>query len=245
MNTLFYSQGGLTNFGASAPESFSKAFWFNADTEGWAATQGDAAMDMGWQIRNRISSPRTSPHITTLKGKLRTSAFYGAPQVDSYWEWVGTWEDLGQTPGSSVFTVAASYLFRYEMKSTHHASGAARNGAGFLGNDTGSGPFELRTGDGATLIATLSAFTPCEIDRPDSGVYWAGWPSGADQSVSLTPPSWKSVVGTSQSVDTPYQPSDTAIMLRMTVTTPRVEDAGGTAHAHVRMLHNGIIVNGN
>lgn len=243
MNSMFFSQNAPPPI--TGGTGATREFWFNTNTDGFTSTPGNGDIDMAWRKprRRQPPHPRDLDPIATLIGTLRTTAKHDAAAGTSTWEWIGTWEDLGQPAGVPVTVVNGAYQFRVDMRARHSSS--VRNGAGFAESEVQSGPFEVFTGDGHTLIATLSSAHDTH-DRPDGLGYWNTYPTGsAGDAVSLAPPSWVQIVGSDQSVDSSYQASDTSIMLRLSIQTPAVVNVGDLNQSFIRMVHNGVVINMN
>jgi hypothetical protein len=114
-----------------------KRFRFSSDTESWSFTTtsgADGSRDAGSDSPNdgtggAIQSRRT--------GRNNTSA-------GNYWEWSGTWEDLG-VPANSTITGVNGH---YDWRCSEYVTGTGVNQ---------SGPFELRDSSGTTVRHTFSA----------------------------------------------------------------------------------------
>lgn len=74
----------------------------------------------------------------------------GGPQGVAFWEWTGTWEDLGVAAGSTVTNVTLTSV-------------DVRNVSGGMGSGSDMGPFEIRDGTGA-LMVTLKNSYPSGFD---------------------------------------------------------------------------------
>lgn len=104
------------------------SFGFNVDTEGYVGTAGTSATLTRDATNGRLQ--------TRVAGRSKTG--------DSYWEWTGTWEQLGVPAGSVVTNVAIAGA---TVGCTEYTT---------AGSGNQSGPYELYTGAGA-LIGQLFA----------------------------------------------------------------------------------------
>lgn len=105
-----------------------KTFDFTADVEDWAPTEGGA---------------NTSATHNNSDGCLQMHYVGSGAAEESYWEWQGTWEDLGVPAGEIVTHVTADYDWRCTIAIPSDAVSR-------------TGPLELRDAAG-NLQATLSA----------------------------------------------------------------------------------------
>lgn len=107
-----------------------KTFAFLSNAESFVATAGPAST-LSWD--GTTGNPAGSL-------KARTA---GRNKIDSnYWEWTGTWEQLGVPTGSVVTGI--------QLSSTSTRCSEYNVGAG-----SSIGPYELRNGDGTVLRGTL------------------------------------------------------------------------------------------
>lgn len=207
-----------------------KAFHFSIDAEGWTPTAGDAQISMAhypWHGKTGRVTDRRNHFIAdpmlTMGGCLKTTAKRNAPSTENYWQWSGTWEDLGVTPGATVTAVQADHLWRVHLKGgTPRASSNATWGV----NEVGSGPFELRD-SGGTLLDTFSArsYAPAR-----SGGDPRNYPVSIDNHVpaNFIPSGWQHRVGSNVSVPAPQQPSNSTIKLRLRSLLPLTIDGYDT-----------------
>lgn len=141
-------------------------FNFLSSSEGFTATTGastTAAFD------SATGNPAGSVY-TQITGRNNNSS--------NYWEWTGTFENLGVPAGSVVTGIQLTGAFnRCTIYNT--------------GQQSTSGPYELRDSTGSTLLATL----------------WGG------RNFSAVDPNWVSVSGLNQSLSN--LPSNTTIKIRL------------------------------
>ena len=102
-----------------------KTFSFAADAESWVATPGTSVV-MQWQSGD--GSPSNGCLESRVLGKNINAG-------QSYWEWVGTWEDLGVPASSLITEVGTGADNDYNWACTEFTTGFA------IGNHTGQ--FEL------------------------------------------------------------------------------------------------------
>lgn len=112
-----------------------KTFSFAADEEAWVPTDGPATT-ASWQSGD--GSPASGCIQFRIAGKNKSDT--------PYYEWTGTWEDLGVTAGDTVSEVGTSPDNDYNWKCSEYNVGAASE----------TGAFEIRD-SGGTLIGTFSA----------------------------------------------------------------------------------------
>lgn len=110
-----------------------KTFSFASNAESFAGTAA-SNVTMAWD--GTTGNPSGS-----LKAR-RTGK--NLAKASSYWEWTGTWEDLGVPAGNLVTAVRVNSA---QTRCTEYATAASSN----------IGPYELRDSAGTTLIGTLWA----------------------------------------------------------------------------------------
>lgn len=115
-------------------------FSFNSGLEDWAFTQNGASNIAGTRDTTE-DAPNDSNAGTGVLQTRRTAKNQsdGTP----YWEWAGTWEDLGVPAGATVVGVNIAY----DWRCSEYTTGA---------NTSATGPAELRDGSG-NLRKTASA----------------------------------------------------------------------------------------
>jgi hypothetical protein len=111
-----------------------KTFIFTSDSESWTATtSGGSAISLTW------SNADGSPSAGSLR-TYDTKGGGGASTSANYWQWTGTWEDLGVSVGNTVTQIRGGYNYRVL---TYGASTSQ------------TGPLEFRTGGSCTLQGEL------------------------------------------------------------------------------------------
>lgn len=116
-------------------DTTNKTFLFASDVEAWSGTAGNANTTLSWSSADGCPST----------GSLQTRAYKtggGATTSSNYWQWTGTWENLGIPAGSAITEVRGGYQYKVT------AYGA---------NTSQTGPLEFRVGAGCALEATLLA----------------------------------------------------------------------------------------
>lgn len=191
-----------------------KTFNFTSDSEGWVATPGDVRVEMNWKSPEKARGWHTPIHqssdpLMTMGGTLHIVAKHSTSSAENYWEWSGTWEDLGVPSGKIVTNLDGSHLYRWDQNKN-------RNVAQFLGTETGSGPFELRD-SGGTLIDTITT-REYAIDRVAS--LWQGYPAGAALDPVVSQTAWAESSG---AIAIANDPSNTSIKLRLRSLTPETD----------------------
>jgi hypothetical protein len=106
-----------------------KTFVFNTTDEGWNFTSGGKGVEV---IRAGVLCVESI-------GRNNTD--------NSYFEWTGTWEDLGVPAGSTVTEVGSGTLNDFDWRVT----------VANVSNGGNVGPFELRDSTGVTILGTFSA----------------------------------------------------------------------------------------
>jgi len=98
-----------------------KTFTFDSTLESWVGNPatGDVAMsrDTG------DGSPGTGCLSARITGKNKNPG-------ESYWEWTGTWEDLGVPAGATVTEVGTSPDNDYNWRCSEYTSGTGTNATG-------------------------------------------------------------------------------------------------------------------
>lgn len=169
-----------------------KLFKFNTDTEGWSSNPSEDRVDMLWGHGRRKPDARTGPILADAFGHLRTTARNDSVGGSHFWEWTGTFIDLGVPSDMSIIGITASYMYRWLMRPRGHA-GSSNNMELFAG-DAKSGPLELLDVSNS-LIGIFSFAEDCP-DR-NSGDNWKAYPSGTppEYPVSAEPISWVKPTG--------------------------------------------------
>ena len=116
-------------------DSQNKTFIFSTTSEGWISNKsGGNTLTLSWSGSD--GSPAT--------GSLRTydtKTQGGTTTSSNYWQWSGTWEDLGIPAGHVVSSINGTYMYKVAQ----------------FGNSTSeTGPFEFRTGASCTLTGSLT-----------------------------------------------------------------------------------------
>jgi len=119
-----------------ARASHTTTFVFSADAESWSYT--DDSADCSGAFSSGAGNPSGSLQTTGSKSG-------GGVTCNAYWEWTGTWEDLGVTSGDIVSGVSGSYEYAVSDDSS--------NGTW----DTGA--FELRNSGGTLRETMVTALT--------------------------------------------------------------------------------------
>jgi len=117
-----------------------QTFEFGSDVQGWTYTDDHA--NCAGVFTSGAGNPSGSLQTTGSK------AGGGGHSCNTYWEWSGTWEDLGITPGYTVSGVSGSYDYAVSDDST--------------AGSWGTGAFELRDSGGTlreTMVAVLGSQT--------------------------------------------------------------------------------------
>jgi hypothetical protein len=161
-----------------------KTFHFKEDAEGWVAYPSDPTIAMAFQkqkYQSGVIAP--DPILNTIGGCLRTTAKKNASAYSNFWEWVGTWEDLGVPHGAKITSVKATYHWNVDfnngsMNKLDGTTGELRNlsKAEYNADELGSGPFELLKADD-TLINTFSSVEYAPARNAGVG-YYRHYPSG-------------------------------------------------------------------
>jgi hypothetical protein len=233
-----------------------KTFNFTSDAEGWEATTGEPPGDPGfnpgvlaaWRaphagsVSRHYSAKNTNDPLKTMGGVLKTLArSYGTPQSENYWEWSGTWEDLGIPAGQTITSVSASYQWR----TICWDGGRHQSQLEFGAFGVGSGPFQIRKSDG-TLIGTTSARVYAH--ERNSSDFWRRWPQDptsygqwyqTEYPISVTPVTWSQVAGSAVAITGDEQASDSSIKLRLCNLTPETLNS---ANQWVRIKQDRIVV---
>jgi hypothetical protein len=110
-----------------------KAFPFATTAEGFTGNPGDTSITMSYE--SGYGNP---------SGALKCRCFGRNKTATSYWEWTGTWEDLGVTPGDVVTQVR---LNNADTRCTEWN----------VVDAVDMGPYSIYDSAGTTLIATLWA----------------------------------------------------------------------------------------
>ena len=218
-----------------------KKFNFISDTETWTATPSDATyVTMDWfKLHPAHSSGRSSPILSTLGGCLKTTAKRDASAGSNYWEWTGTWEDLGVPPGATITDVTATYQWRIEFGKPNRVRNFSL--AEFTGTEVGSGPFELLD-SGGTLIDTFSAIT--NAPERNAGVgYYRSYPTGSasDYPITADPTSWETV-SSSTIVPTGSDASGDTIKLRLWNDLPNIANSGFANPDFIRLKQDYVVL---
>jgi hypothetical protein len=170
---------------------------------------------------NRVNHP-VNEVTSSLGGALWITAGSGCAGEQCFWEWNGTWEDLGVTPGEAVASVKANYQYRWQGKKKGVVGGSFDpiSLAEFADNEVVTGPFELLD-DSQTFIGTFSGSRYC-IARSAPSNLWNGYPSGdpPDYPVTETPAAWAVAEGDDIVVPDDLQASTSIIRLRLRSVMP-------------------------
>lgn len=225
-----------------------KKFEFVADTEGWVGTAQDLTIQ-AWFLSGK-GHHQNFPINTTLGGSLRTTAPHSNSSTENYWEWAGTWEDLGVPPGSTVTEVNLDYLYKWYAGQGRPGGSQYEHNRSlqeFLGTDTGAGPAELRD-NGGTLIGTFSSRIDA-IDHTLATTMWLTYPTSpdypyspadhTDYPITDTPPSWGVANGSHITIS---QASNTRIRLRLSNLLPAMDSGWGRGDQHYLRFKNDHVV---
>ena len=170
-----------------------KTFNFNSsNTDGWVAHVSNSRVTVGWFSREfrAVSGVRSQPPVSNIWGCLRTTARQNSPSTENYWEWTGSWEDLGIEAGANVLSASVDYLYRWDAKNsgTHVC---AYSHLIFASTDAAAGPAEFYSG--STLVDTFSDRVYCpERTEEDQ---WNHYPVGAQQHPIQQTPMWGLATG--------------------------------------------------
>lgn len=172
--------------------------------------------------RNRIgdggiASKQIFNPLHTMGGCLRTSARKTTDGGDSYWNWSGSWEDLGIPAGATVTEVVADYIWRVVL----FGRKASRDSTVKYGPDeVQSGKFEFW--DDASFIDN---FSEADSAPSNSGGEYRMWPDAmGDHEVSPTMAGWRQVAGSAIAVPGPQQASNSSIQFRLHSKLPSLKD---------------------
>lgn len=182
-------------------------FHFKDDTEGWLATTGEL-VDASWRKRHRFpAADEHSPpeQAEAYGGCLRMTVLTGSEATSNYWEWSGTWQGLGVPKGTTVESVQADYLYRWDLPPKSGLSGPA--------DGAHCGPFDLLTGD-EELIGRLAAASALAT--------YERFPAGTVINDPVMP-GWGQLIGDPISVGQAY---NTAIRLRLFNSMPDTTGGG-------------------
>ena len=157
--------GNAVDFDYIVDPAVTKTFTFTSGIETWTATTASDGTCSGSSIdASRITSggnPGQALQITTSSSGIDTAC-------NSYWEWSGTWEDLGVPINTTVTAVKGGYDFATPTASI---------------DSWKSGPFELRDNSGAARGSLLSATSSSSVTSAwkirslGTGITFAGEPS--------------------------------------------------------------------
>jgi hypothetical protein len=237
-----------------------KTFHFTSDTEGWIATTSEPAGDTGfypgviasWRaphkgqsVAKHYSTRNDSDPLKTQGGCLRmTARSHETPASENYWEWSGTFEDLGVPAGATISAVEAEYLYRVIcFESLRNLSGAI-----FGAMAVGSGPFELRKSDG-TLVDTFSNRVHAPARNNEGDGMWRRWPVSdaspydppafTEYPIPEIPPSWGRATSASVAVPSEIQASSSSVKFRLRNCLP--ETAAGV-NQWVRLKQDHVVI---
>jgi hypothetical protein len=235
-----------------------KTFQFVTDAEGWVPTVSEPVVSPGFTpgvvaawfpphkggTVNHHNSMRADPPLSLWGGCLRmTQRSHETPASNNYWEWAGTWEDLGVPAGQTVTAVEAEYLFRVICYSTYKHQSYIEFGAA----SCGSGPFELLDDD-EVLVGTFSTRQFAPARNNEEGL-WRRWPvspawpydgsSHTDYPLQEIPPAWGQVVSDSVAVPSQLQASGSNVRFRLRNLLP---ETGAGVSQWVRLKQDHIVI---
>lgn len=199
-----------------------KTFPFVADVEDWSFVNvsGGPGITGAWKVpKQNLTIPYSGLgyDYTLNGGSLRCSvcSLNNSAASQNYWQWEGTYEQLGVPAGSIIESVQADYCYRWIAVKR----GDSPNNPNYLSMSLGDarvGPFELRN-SGGTLIDTFSSAQDCpaRVDEND----WKKYPLGTDQfPIQEIPDAWAQVIGSPIMV---AHPSSDPIKLRINNQLPQ------------------------
>lgn len=203
-----------------------KTFHFISDTEGWQPVGNSNYLVMDWYPphrgfgrNSRHQRTRSEGFLATVGGCLKTTNSYNQPSAETYWQWVGSFEDLGVPSGQTVKSIKGEYLYRWFLKTR-----GKKENTTFGNNEAGTGPFEIRDNND-NLIGVFSDRI-YSIARTEDNL-WKAYPQDPNYPhdpphrtaypLSDTPPSWGLAEGQTINLNLP---SNTVIKLRLKVLSP-------------------------
>jgi len=223
-------------------KSISQSFATNVTGSGnnqWNLTVGSGYVQGAWFLRHpaRQTSERNSGLSAAYMGCLRATVRKGNPSnVESYWEYTGSWEDLGVPKGSVVNSITANFKYRWQCQ-TNSNHKATDNLADFSGLNAGVGPMTIRD-SGGTSLGTISS-RQFAIDRtPSEGIQWKCYPDGDNDGSIISQNSstggWFTSTGSPVTIVHPNALSNKTIKLRIGLLHPSLTDPGMGLHSWLR-----------
>lgn len=143
-----------------------KNFGFNSDSDGWIFTSGGTGQTSGWTNADGVLGV----------GAITQRSTASAETSNNYWEWSGTWEDLGVPAGAVITDIAAP---KYSYKVSEFTAASSTSNAGTL---------ELRDALGNlrfNIISGTSTFSGTTGWLTRTGVRNAGLNYSSNDSIKL------------------------------------------------------------
>jgi hypothetical protein len=233
--------------------TFQKIFTFSEGTEGWQGYPGNEAVAMDfYKYKASYHNKCDNPPLSNIAGCLKTTAGFNnitqtyALSSENYWEWFGTWEDLGVI--GKILSVKLDYLYRWSAPNR-----GRRLNPTWGEYEAGSGPATLRNSNG-DIVGAFSDILYCP-SRADGE--WAGWPQDPNfpypderpertqKPITEIPASWGNMEGNTIEVPEELQSPGSQIRLRIGNVTPEVPgpwDNGGYDQKQVRFKQDRIVL---
>lgn len=222
---------------------------FHTDNTGsgnnqWLFTSGSDYVTGAWYMYSlsRQANMRNSANAATYSGSLRATCRKNNPSTESYWEYTGSWEDLGVPRGAVVNSFSLDYNYRWQCSGGKKRF-AYNNIATFTGTDTGFGPVTLRD-SGGTSLGTISSRV-YGIDRDTASAQWKCYPDGVNDGRGIDGDNgWLTSTGTPISVSYPNANSSKTIKIRIPVLHPVTSAVfvGPGINSWVRMKIDKVVV---
>ena len=82
--------------------SYNKTFTFTSNSENWFSGVQSSDLSAYWD--NTDGNPSAGCLDSRVDGRNKKGY--------AFWQWTGTWEDLGVTPGATITGISGSYDWR-------------------------------------------------------------------------------------------------------------------------------------
>ncbi len=140
--------------------TITKVFQFNSwpNVEGWVPhTQAGSYLLVGYH-QGKARARRNNPPASNLRGCVRMTARQSTISSSNYWEWTGSWQDLGIDAGANVMSASMDYIFRWETHAPGGLSTSNKNSSVTFANTASwSGPSEF-TGSTFKFVFQTSSY---------------------------------------------------------------------------------------
>jgi hypothetical protein len=208
--------------------TITKTFQFATpgNLEQWVPhTQNGGNLIAGHHRGKNRGTRRNNPPASNLRGCVRMTAKQSSISSSNYWEWTGSWENLGIDPGANVLSASMDYMFRWEAYAPGGTNTSNKvSSVTFANTASWSGPSEF-TGSSFKFVFQTSSFC---IART-AGNLWNKYPVGSpgNDPLSINTPAWGHSYGKVLGLSGSVTASNTQLSFKIWNHLPKMPAIGG------------------